>query len=857
MSASLYSRAMLWIGASLTLVTLLSTIISVQEKRAALISDLRARLVEASHRQAIAVSDAVWKLNKESAEVVLQAVSRDPDFRAARVLDETGRIFASVGTADIAGALTEASEAPILLQGDGRRIGTLALYFSRDRVETMRRESFWEASKLGILQLAAVLLATALALRAVTRPLGAITDRMLTVAAGDLSVPIPHTDRRDQVGKIARAVGVFRQEMKARRLATQELELAHGDLERRIEERTRDLRDSEKRFRDLFHHSPLPMWVFSETTLGFLEVNDAAIARYGYSRDELLSMTLKDIRPPEDLEALDSWLNRAPSDRTNAPEWRHKYKDGRVVDVEVYGHPIEFGGQPARLVVVIDITARKTAERQFQRMFETSQDVILVTDGYGKLLQASPSATATLGYQPTEMVDRLGSDFIYPPDLDATRTEMAAARQGRAVRNFRCRYVHRDGRVVPLVWMAAWSEQDRCHFFFGRDMTDHERTEQQLRQAQKMEAVGQLTGGVAHDFNNILMIIMANAEAIDEEELLDPEIRGRLERISTAIGRAAALTRQLLAFSRKQTLRPQRTAVNDLVVGTTKLLRRTLSERIELSTVLGENLWAIDVDQAQLESAIVNLSINARDAMPEGGRLLIETRNVTLDEDYIAHNPDTAAGEYVMLAVTDTGTGMPPDVLAKVFEPFFTTKEAGKGTGLGLSMVHGFIKQSNGHIKIYSEVGFGTSIRLYLPRAAGEFEAASASQVALVQGGGERVLVVENDPDVQAGVIDQLRSLGYVTAAAPDATAGLEALAAASPPYDLVLTDVIMPGPLDGKALADEVTRRWPQTGIVFMSGYTGSALSNHGQLDVGPILLDKPFRKVELAQALRRALER
>jgi PAS domain S-box-containing protein len=616
------------------------------------------------------------------------------------------------------------------------------------------------------------------------------------------------------------------------------------------------LAESEENFRYLFRNSPLPMWVYKVETLEFLEVNDAALSKYGYSRDEFLTMTLKDIRPEEDVERLEQWMRKPPTDRLHAGEWRHRTKGGRTFDVQVFLRDIEFGGEAARFALGVDITARKEAERQTERIFETSQDLMLVTDSYGNVLRVSPSWTRVLGYRPDEMIGRSGTDFVCPEDLEATRNEMRAARRGNASRNFRSRYIHKDGHLVSLVWMGVWSDPDRHYFFVGRDMTEYDRTEGQLRQAQKMEAMGQLTGGVAHDFNNILMVILANVDALEEDEELASELRDRIEEIAKATERAADLTRQLLAFSRKQALQPQRTDVNLLVMTTGKLLQRTLGEQIEIDFILADDLWSAAIDRAQLESALVNLSLNARDAMPDGGRLLIETANKTLDEDYVAHNADTVAGDYVMLAVSDTGMGIDPDILDKVFEPFFTTKEIGKGTGLGLSMVYGFIKQSNGHIKIYSEPGRGTSIRLYLPRTGADAPAQTMPGYAPPPGGSERILAVEDDPKVRGIVVGQLQSLGYAVTEASDGTTALAALEAASQPFDLLLTDVIMPGPMNGKALADEVVRRRPKTRVVFMSGYTEDAVVHHGRLDAGVLLLSKPFRKNDLAQILRQALD-
>ena len=386
------------------------------------------------------------------------------------------------------------------------------------------------------------------------------------------------------------------------------------------------------------------------------------------------------------------------------------------------------------------------------------------------------------------------------------------------------------------------------------ETSSHQRTSEQLFQAQKMEAVGQLTGGVAHDFNNILTIVLANADAIVEDEAVPPHIAKRAQRICDAGQKASELTRQLLAFSRKQVLKPERSDLNDLVSNVGKLLRRTLGEHIVVQTVATPNLWAVNVDRAQVETSLINLCINARDAMPEGGRLTIETRNVTLDREYVLQQEDEiAAGDYVMLSVTDTGSGMPSDIMKRAFEPFFTTKEVGKGTGLGLSMVYGFIRQSNGHIKIYSEEGHGTSVKMHFPRSAAVVPAPTPVRSKPPAGGSERILVVEDEEAVRAIVGEQLHSLGYDVKLAGHAEEALALLRLHQ--FDLVLTDVVMPGRLNGKGLADEVERSWPGTRVVFMSGYSENALMGDGRLDSGVMLLAKPHQKADLARIIRSAL--
>ena len=386
-----------------------------------------------------------------------------------------------------------------------------------------------------------------------------------------------------------------------------------------------------------------------------------------------------------------------------------------------------------------------------------------------------------------------------------------------------------------------------------QDITEHKRAEEQLRQAQKMEAVGQLTAGVAHDFNNMLAVISGNAELLGDE--LGKE-NPQLSALFRATRRAADLTQRLLAFSRKQMLSPEIVNANRLITDTTGLLRRTLEEHIDIKTLTATGLWTCEADPAQLENALVNLALNARDAMPDGGKLTIETRNVLLDDDYAAAQAEVTPGHYVMLAVTDTGFGMPPEVRQHAFEPFFTTKDVGAGSGLGLSMVYGFAKQSGGHVAIYSEVGEGTTIKLYLPRSIKTevIETNSASD-EVPAARGESVLVVEDDPEVRTLVIALLGSLGYQIMEAGTAAAALELLGSATG-VNLLLTDVMLAGGMNGRELATEAERRAPGIPVLYMSGYTEDAIVHHGRLDADAELLPKPFRRADLARAVRKVLD-
>jgi signal transduction histidine kinase len=379
--------------------------------------------------------------------------------------------------------------------------------------------------------------------------------------------------------------------------------------------------------------------------------------------------------------------------------------------------------------------------------------------------------------------------------------------------------------------------------------------QQQLAQSQKMEAVGQLTGGIAHDFNNLLTVITGAAEILSDDVTDQPELATTLAMIDEAAQRGAELTQRLLAFARKQPLQPRATDTNKLVSTAIKLLRPTLGENIEIESMFEEHAWPALVDPGQLTTAIVNLAVNARDAMPNGGKLTLETGNVRLDEAYTAANREVSPGAYVMIAVSDNGTGIPAAIIDKVFDPFFTTKEVGKGTGLGLSMVYGLVKQSGGHIKIYCEDGLGTCIKLYLPSAAGrDVEFVGTTTAVPIQRGTETILVVEDDPLVRSYAIAQLRALGYRTIPAANADEAL-AFIDQGTRCDLLFTDVIMPGSRNGRELAGELMRRRPELKVVYTSGYSQSAIVHHGRLDPGVLLLTKPYRRSELAQIVRAAL--
>ncbi|WP_271570521.1 PAS domain S-box protein [Bradyrhizobium sp. CCBAU 11386] len=593
--------------------------------------------------------------------------------------------------------------------------------------------------------------------------------------------------------------------------------------------------------------------------------NSAAERVFGYSANEAVGRSIDIILPDDQRDEVAESLARTRNGEViDQQETVRLHKSGQPIDVVLSQVPLRSteGKIIGASKVARDVTERKRAEmalnreiEERQRIFETSQDLILVTDGFGNFVQVSPSVKDILGFSPDDMVGHSAIEFIHPDDLEKTRSEMRAARRGAVKRSFEARYYHYDGHEVTLNWMGTWSEPVKRHFFIGRDLTEKQAAEAQLRQVQKMDSIGQLTGGVAHDFNNVLTVITGTIGILADAVADRPELAAITKLIDDAAERGAQLTKHLLAFARKQPLQPREIDVNALTLEAAKLLHPTLGEQITIMPQLTEDAWPTLVDPGQLSTAILNLALNARDAMPDGGTLVLETRNVFLDDGYASMNPDVVAGNYVMIAVSDTGSGIPADLIERVFDPFFTTKEVGKGTGLGLSMVFGFVKQSGGHIKIYSEEGHGTSVKIYLPRSTGvqetEFE---ALQNAPVAGGSEKILIVEDDALVRQYVVTQIKSLGYAALEAANAAEAL-IIIDADKDIDLLFTDVIMPGAMNGRQLADEAARRRPDLKTLFTSGYTENAIVHHGRLDSGVLLLAKPYRKSELAKMLRTAL--
>jgi PAS domain S-box-containing protein len=508
---------------------------------------------------------------------------------------------------------------------------------------------------------------------------------------------------------------------------------------------------------------------------------------------------------------------------------------------------------------------RKVIERTQARgrTWQVSPDLLGALNSKGYFETSNPAWKTMLGWSEEEVASMSIFEMLHPDDVERTRGGFELTQQGQPAIRFPNRYRCKDGSYRWISWVGV--PEDGMVYCSGRDITEEKAAEAELakaqealRQAQKMEAIGQLTGGIAHDFNNLLTGISGSLELL-ERRLAEGRLSG-VERYiigaQSAARRAAALTQRLLAFSRRQTLDPKPTNINRLVSGMEDLIRRTVGPGNEVEVVGAGGLWTARIDQSQLESALLNLCINARDAMPEAGRITIETANKWLDEK-AAKERELSPGQYISLCVTDNGTGMTPDVISHAFDPFFTTKPLGQGTGLGLSMIHGFVRQSGGQVRIYSELGKGTTMCLYFPRFIGPADQVDQDDVIPVteSADGEAVLVIDDEPTIRMLMVEVLEEAGYVVMEAADGAAGLKILQSQAR-IDLLITDVGLPGELNGRQVADAARITRPDLRVLFITGFAENAALAHGHLDFGMHLIAKPFVMAAFANKVAEIIE-
>ncbi|MFY9676846.1 MAG: PAS domain S-box protein [Terriglobales bacterium] len=638
------------------------------------------------------------------------------------------------------------------------------------------------------------------------------------------------------------------------------------ELEKTVVARTDALIESEEQYRLLFDRNPLPMWVFDRKSLRLLAVNDAAIRHYGYSREEFLGMTILDLQTPEEITPLMELISRPARGLQGTQAGRHRKKDGSVIDVEITSHSLKFRGLDAELILAHDVTARRKSEQQlrqsqerFAKAFRSSPfGITISSEADGRYLDINPAFLELMGYELDDMLGRTTAELKIWADLEQRKLMIDQLKSNQRVMPMRVRFRTSSGqyRQVELAAERIQLDDEPCILAIIQDITHAKQLEQQFLQAQKMEAVGRLAAGVAHDFNNMLGVIIGYSEiAKDRIDVAHPAQK-YLAEIKMAGDRAVGLTQQLLAFSRQQVLEPRSLNLNSVVHHASRMLLRMIGEDITLVFRPAEPLGSVHADLSQIEQVLMNLVVNARDAMPKGGKIIIETANVNVDQTFQHDHQPIHSGRYVMLSFTDTGSGMDEATLAQAFEPFFTTKEPGKGTGLGLSTVYGIVRQSGGYISAFSEPGHGTTFKIYLPsvdKPAERIEPGKADYTPPTAT--ETVLVVEDEPALRNLTVHVLKNSGYRVLSAESAARTLALARQYDSQIDILLTDVVMPD-LAGPDLVSEMRKIRPGVKVLYMSGYSRDAMVEQGLLRDDSTLIVKPFSTRALLSKMRAVLE-
>lgn len=608
-----------------------------------------------------------------------------------------------------------------------------------------------------------------------------------------------------------------------------------------------------------------------------LMFNPACEKLFGYRADEVRGENVKVLMPQPFHDEHDTYLEnyRRTGKRRIIGIGREvtgRRKDGTTFPMDLSVGEAEEDGEPIFVGMIHDLTERNRSARalhdaleRIRAVVDTAVDGVILIDDRGTIQMFNPACERLFGYAAEEVIGHNVKILMPAPFRDEHDRYLDNYRRtgepkiigiGREVEGRR-----KDGSTFPMDLSVGEAKQGDASVFVGviHDLTERKAAERQLVQAQKMEAVGQLSGGIAYDFNNLLTVIIGNADALGDHLKARPDLKRRMDSIIAAGERGAELTQRLLAFSRRQMLDPARLDCNALVNTMREMLSRTLREDIEIAVDTDPELWEVYADGAQLEAALLNLALNAQDAMPGGGCLTFSTANMPLDEHYREIHPEVPAGDYVMISITDDGEGMPADVQARAFEPFFTTKEVGKGSGLGLSMIYGFVKQSNGHVSLYSEPGLGTTVRLYLPVDPDAQHGRTPPKSNPVQRplptGQGTILVVEDDAFVCSYAVSALEELGYEVIATRSGKEALERIESGTP-ISLLFSDIVMPGGMSGLELVERSRELRPGLRVLLTSGYALETLAARGKLFTGATVLRKPYRAADLAATIRRALD-
>ncbi|MDB6165114.1 MAG: hypothetical protein JWQ83_254, partial [Lacunisphaera sp.] len=624
------------------------------------------------------------------------------------------------------------------------------------------------------------------------------------------------------------------------------------------------MRASEERYRTLFEYAPDGI-VIADAGSNYIDANASACRIFGYTREEFIGLHASDIVVPSELEHIQPALSTLHQQSDYHRQWRFRRKDGSTFPAEVIATKMPDGNL---LGMIRDITERQKAaetlrasEERFRQLIENASDIIAVVDEAGVIRYHGPSTFRLLGYTPEEMVGRRSTDLIHPADHAKVAASMGRVLAGQLILTpVEFRFQHRDGswRILQAFGKGMIeADGTRCVVVNSRDVTESRKLEEQYRQSQKMEAIGQLSAGIAHDFNNLLTVIRGHVGLLRVKEQISPPIAESIQQIDEAAGRAAKLTRQLLTFSREEVLQPGDHNLNGLVAHLGKMLRRLLSENIEMTLLFSDVPLPIKADEGMVEQVLLNLVVNARDAMPRGGALRITTTPVDFDEATARVTPQARPGAFACVEVRDTGNGIAPEVLPHVFEPFFTTKGAGKGTGLGLATVYGIMQQHAGWVSVDSEPGQGAVFRAYFPRLGSALAAAPAARAAEMPGGHETIMLVEDELAVRMVAEVALQGLGYRIFPAPSGLAALQVWEEHKHEIELLLTDLVMPDGITGRELAERLKGENPKLPVIYMSGYSHEVTGGDFRLQEGVNYLPKPFDIFKLAAIVRTTLDR
>ena len=629
-----------------------------------------------------------------------------------------------------------------------------------------------------------------------------------------------------------------------------------------------ELRQSNQKYIRMIQSSPDAITLRTLPERRYLEVNEGFCRMTGYTAEEAIGKTSAELQVWADPEQRGATLQRVLREgEVHEEEFRFRTKSGEIRFGQLAAVKVSVGNQQCMLSVSRDITERKRAEEELRRSEANFRSLvhdapfgILKVTPEGRILQANPALLNMLGYESEEQLCHLNMERDVYHDPKQRQRLLGEHSQKEDFHNVEVQWKRKDGKIITALLngrRVASPDHGQTYFEeFAEDITQHRILERQLFQSQKMEAIGRLAGGIAHDFNNLLGVILGHTEILEEVAGKDRRLQRSVEAIQSATQRATALTTQLLAFSRKQMVQPKILDINVAVREIEKLLRRVIGEDIELVIRVQSGSSTIQIDPGQLDQILMNLVVNARDAMPSGGKLILETSSVALDDSYVGQHLGAAAGPFVLLSISDPGVGMDQETLSHIFEPFLTTKEKGKGTGLGLSTVYGIVKQCGGYIMPYSEPGRGTTFKVYFPHVSGASEVACASgRRAEPPGGKETVLLVEDETALRELTRGLLETAGYTVLEAAKVEDAMRLAEAAQHKIDLLLTDVVMPG-MDGHELSRRLTSSFPSLKVLYMSGYTDDVIVHRGVLNRGTTLLQKPFGRAGLLGKVRQVLD-